>query len=210
MSERMEQLKMEDELSLPRAVACLRAGGLVAFPTDTVYGLAADVRNAAAIERLFSVKGRDFNKAIAVLVGSLDDLPFVFDMSAGLPDALMRLAERFWPGALTLVAGRAANLPAILSPQPTLGVRMPNHAWVRQLLRDTGPLATTSANLSGAANPLSAEDVLDQLAERIDLLVDGGPSSVGLPSTVVDCTGQGVKILRQGAIPAELILRAVE
>jgi L-threonylcarbamoyladenylate synthase len=130
-------------------------------------------------------------------------------MQAGVSEFAMRLAGHFWPGALTLVAGRAAGLPEILSPLPTIGVRMPNHAWALALLQRVGPLATTSANLSGAANPLSAEDVLAQLDGRVDLVIDGGPSPLGLPSTVVDCTGLEPKILRQGAITADEILSVI-
>jgi len=158
---------------------------------------------------LFAAKGRDFNKAIAVLVGSVEALPAIFDMQSGRVELAMRLAAHFWPGALTLVAARAADLPEILSPLPTVGVRMPNHAWALALLHQVGPLATTSANRSGAANPLSAEDVLAQLDGRVDLVVDGGPSAIGLPSTVVDCTGVEPKILRQGAIAAEVIWNVI-
>ena len=204
-----ERISISDVSSIERAASILRAGGLVAFPTDTVYGLAADVRNPQAIERLFAAKGRDFNKAIAVLVGSVEALPAIFDMQSGRVELAMRLAAHFWPGALTLVAARAADLPEILSPLPTVGVRMPNHAWALALLRQVGPLATTSANRSGAANPLSAEDVLAQLDGRVDLVVDGGASAIGLPSTVVDCTGVEPKILRQGAIAADVIWRVI-
>lgn len=171
--------------------------GLIAFPTDTVYGLASRLDSAKAIEGLFLAKGRDFNKAIAVLVGDVEQLSLV---ARQLPENALELASRFWPGALTLVVYRLPELPENLSPSETVGVRMPNHAFALQLLRACGPLATTSANLSGQVNPLSAADVEAQLGGRIALILDGGPIPGGIPSTVVDCTSPDVKILRQGAI----------
>ncbi len=184
----------------------LRRGGLVAFPTDTVYGLAADYTNPEAIAGLFAAKGRDMNKAIAVLVGGVEQLDAI---TPGLSQAAGSLAARFWPGALTLVVTRRPELPDELSTLPTIGVRMPNHPFALQLLRAVGPLAVTSANRSGDENPLTAEDVLDQLGGRIDLLLDGGKCPGGVPSTVVDCTVPDVKILRQGAISAADIRQAL-
>jgi len=185
------------------ALDVLRRGGLVAFPTDTVYGVAALISDAAAIDRLYQAKERSTNKAIAVLVGELTQ---VEQVAAQFPARARRLAERYWPGALTLVVPRHPALPANLSPTPTIGVRMPDHAFARALLRMSGPLATTSANLSGGPNPRDAQEVLEQLDGRIELVVDGGPAPGGVPSTVVDCTGADLVILRQGAIPGDKIL----
>ncbi len=188
--------------TLPTALRILRNGGLVAYPTDTVYGVAALLHDSAAIERIYQAKERSPNKAIAVLIGELDQLPQV---TTQLPAAAQRLAQRFWPGALTLVVPSHPHLPANLSPLPTIGVRMPNHAFARELLRQAGPLATTSANLSGGPNPRDAQEVLDQLFGRIELVIDGGVAPGGVPSTVVDCSGAQLAILRAGGISSEEI-----
>jgi len=128
----------------------LKSGGVAAFPTDTVYGLAADAFNDAAIQQLFEAKGRDFNKAIAVLVG---DLKQVFLLTEELPDAATTLINHFWPGGLTLIVTKRPNLPPSLSPTPTIGIRMPDHPLALMLLQKFGPLATTSANLTGGKEP---------------------------------------------------------
>lgn len=189
--------------ALPAALSCLLAGRLIAFPTDTVYGLAALISNASAIDQLFLAKERSPSKAIAVLIGSLDQLDLV---AASLPVSARRLAERFWPGALTLVVPRRADLPSNLSPDLSIGVRMPDHEFVRALLRAAGPLATTSANISGGPNPKDAQEVLAQLDGRVELVLDGGPAAGGVPSTVVGCMGPELVIYREGAIPADRIL----
>ncbi|TLN26000.1 threonylcarbamoyl-AMP synthase, partial [bacterium] len=163
--------------SLATAVEILKRGGVIAFPTDTVYGLGCRVDLPASIERLYEVKERDTAKAIAVLIGEVDQLPRV---AAGLGDTAGRLAAHFWPGALTLVLPRNPQLPANLSPLPTIGVRMPDHPFALALLRAAGPLATTSANLSGLPSPVTARDVLDQLQERVDLVIDGGACPGGV------------------------------
>jgi L-threonylcarbamoyladenylate synthase len=179
------------------AIRILKSGGLIAFPTDTVYGLASQMTDEMAIERIFQAKERSPNKSIAVLIGDLEQLERV---AADLPEAALHLARRFWPGALTLVVPRREGLPRNLSPQLTIGVRMPDHAFARELLRRAGPLATTSANLSGGPNPRNAQEVLQQLEGRIELVMDGGDAPGGVPSTVVDCTASPLRILREGAI----------
>jgi L-threonylcarbamoyladenylate synthase len=196
-----------DPQILETAQTILARGGLIAFPTDTVYGLAADLHDQQAIQAIFSAKGRDFNKAIAVLIGSIDQLDQV---ASEITPAAARLCEHFWPGALTVVLPRHPDLPEILSPLPTIGVRMPDHIFARNLINSCGPLAVTSANLSGMANPVTAQDVLAQLEGRIDLIIDGGACEGGVPSTVIDCTGADIKILRQGAIPAEEIFKIIK
>ncbi len=199
-------LLASDLSAIEKALTVLEAGGLVAFPTDTVYGVAGNAFDPAAIERIYEAKGRDQTKAIPILLGEVDHLPRV---ALQLPPAANRLAQHFWPGALTLVVPRHPGLPENLSPTPTVGVRMPDHAFALALLRRSGPLAVTSANRSGAENPRDAQDVLRQLGGRIELIIDGGPTPVGVPSTVVDCTGGQVKILRLGAIAAQEIQRLV-
>lgn len=186
-----------DPTALVASLEVLKTGGLVAFPTDTVYGLGCLAELPESIDRLYEVKSRDTSKAIAVLIGEIDQLPRV---AAGLGEMAGRLAAHFWPGALTLVVPRNPALPANLSPLPTIGVRMPNHAFALALLRQAGPLATTSANRSGLPSPVTAAEVLEQLHERVDLVIDGGACPGGVPSTVVDCTGADPRILREGAI----------
>jgi L-threonylcarbamoyladenylate synthase len=204
-----DSIPIDDPLATELAINMLQSGGVIAFPTDTIYGVAALVHNTTAIQKLFSIKGRDQNKAIAVLIGSLTQFEHVGNLSAvnnddQVNDALT-LAHHFWPGALTLVVPRHPGLPEILSPLPTIGVRMPDYQPLQELLERTGPLATTSANLSGGANPTSAQQVLEQLDGRIDLLFDGGETPGPIPSTVVDCTHKRSVVLRQGAIPTALL-----
>lgn len=192
--------------ALARAHEALRDGLPVAFPTDTVYGIGADLHNPQAIEQLFAVKGRPAQKAIAALLG---DTAALNEVAASLNQAALRLAERFWPGALTIVVQRRLDLPDNLSSDLTIGVRMPDHPVALALLRLAGPLAVTSANLSGGANTTTAQEVLDQLRDRIPLILDGGRTRGGQPSTVVDCTTDEPRILRAGPITSEMIATAL-
>lgn len=193
--------------AIPQAVRLLAEGGLVAFPTDTVYGLGASPLLEAAINRLYVVKERQTEKAIPILIGSLEGL----DLVATEVNAMAtRLAERFWPGALTLIVPRHASLPASLGPEPTVGVRMPAHPLALRLLTAAGPLAVTSANCSGAPSAVTAAEVEEQLGGSIPLILDGGRAPGGIPSTVVDCTRESPLILRQGPISYEQILAALE
>jgi L-threonylcarbamoyladenylate synthase len=178
----------------------------VAFPTDTVYGVAAPAFNKAGIDRLYEAKGRQNTKAISVLIGGPDQLGLI---TSNLGQAANRLAQRFWPGGLTLVVSRRPELPGNLSPLATIGVRMPDHAFAIALLKRCGPLATTSANLSGGVDPQNAQDVLAQLDGRVELVLDGGATPGGVPSTVVDCTLAEPAILRKGAISTEAIMDAL-
>jgi len=187
------------------AVQVLTQGGLVAFPTDTVYGLGALVSNPLAIGKLYEVKGRDQTKAIPVLIGDLEDLD---EVALELTGYALELTRRFWPGPLTLVVAKRPDLPDILSTTPTIGVRMPDHPDALDLLKATGPLAVTSANRSGGSNPLTAEEVFDQLSGSIPLVLDSGKCSGGNPSTVIDCTVSEPVILRAGPITMDQI-RAV-
>ena len=201
---RTEILSTADPQAVRRALEILHIGGLIAFPTDTAYGLAAELHSPQGILRLYEAKGRDESKAIPVLIGSVEQLVQVTD---GLSGRASLLAARYWPGALTLVVPRRPDLPNELSELPTVGVRMPDHPFALELLRASGPLAVTSANSSGMPSPQTAEDVLAQLDGRIELVLDGGPCPGGVPSTVVDCTGEELKILRQGAISAAEIFK---
>ena len=190
-------ISSESKQSIPETIKMLQNGGLVVFPTDTVYGLAVPIHNQAGIDRLFEVKGRDFNKAIAVLIG---DLTQINSLSCSFSKTAQKLAVAFWPGALTLVVNIRPGLPPNLSPYPTIGIRMPDHPFAISLLKIAGPLATTSANLSGGRNTTTAKQVLDQLDGKIDLLVYGGSTPGAMPSTVLDCTKPELTILRQGTL----------
>jgi L-threonylcarbamoyladenylate synthase len=196
----------DDPASIRQAVSVLQQGDLVAFPTDTVYGVGALVGDAQAIAQIYMVKGRGSEKAIPVLLSDPGELEQV---AAEVNDAAQRLAARFWPGPLTLVLPKQASLPEELSAQPSVGVRMPNHPVALALLRLTGPLAVTSANISGAASPVTAQEVLEQLGGRIPLILDGGHTPGGISSTVVDCTSGEPRILRSGPISLEEILKVL-
>lgn len=193
---------------IAQAVDVLRQGGIVAFPTDTVYGVGADVRQPEAIAALYEVKERPLSKAIPVLLARAEDLCSV---AREVPKSAWRLAEQFWPGALTLVVRRSPSLPSILTAEgPTVAVRVPDHPVVRALIEGLGaPLAATSANISGQPSSVTADDVLAQLGGRIALILDGGPCPGGRSSTVVDLTTTPPRVLRPGPISAEQIRAAL-
>lgn len=195
-------LPAENPTTLSHALDVLRHGGLVAFPTDTVYGLAAMPFQMESIERLYVVKGRSHTKAVAILLGNPADLEQVSPNPGPLA---LRLAQTFWPGPLTLIVPRHPTLPELLSKKPTIGVRVPNHPVALNLLRLTGPQAVTSANISGQASTRTAQEVFNQLQGRIHLIIDGGRTPGGVPSTVVDCTGERPVVLRAGPISLEKI-----
>jgi len=188
---------------LPRALEILRNGGLVAFPTDTVYGLGALAFDGKAVESIYLAKDRPVEKAIPVLIWDVSDLEKISD---DIPERTRALASRFWPGPLTVLVPKKPTLPESVSATATVAVRVPDHAVARELLRAAGPMAVTSANLSGQASPSTAQEVLAQLNGRIDLILDGGTTPGGVPSTLVDCSSNEIKILRAGPITlAELL-----
>lgn len=192
--------------ALLRAVEILRRGGLVAFPTDTVYGLGALAFDGQAVESIYTAKGRPAEKAIPILLGNPDDLSRV---AAYVPEMALTLAARFWPGPLTLVVPKHPALPKAVSSEPTVGVRVPNHFSARTLLQAAGPLAVTSANLSGEPSTSTAQEVLAQLDGQVALILDGGRTPGGIPSTVVDCLAAQPKILREGPISSLEISRSL-
>ena len=181
------------------AVAVLQAGGVVALPTDTVYGIAVALSTPGGVERLFRLKRRPPEKGIALLLAASDQAATVGEVTP----AADALAAALWPGALTLVlrARPDANLPEMLAREGrTVGVRLPDHPAPRALAAAVGPLPTTSANRSGRPDALDAADVLAQLGEEVDLILDGGRTPGSRPSTVVDMTTDPPEILRAGAI----------
>ena len=183
------------------ALAALRGGGLVAFPTDTVYGVGALAFDGEAIRQIYRVKGRSAEKSIAILVSGREDAGRV----ATLFGPAQRLASAFWPGPLTLVVHRDAAVPQAIGPGDTVGVRAPDHQVALELLRSAGPLAASSANRSGGKSARTASEVVESLGGRIAVIIDGGVCPGGRPSTVVDCTGLEPVLLRDGPISLERI-----
>jgi len=195
-------LSASDPQAFSQALAVLQTGGLVAFPTDTVYGVGALVFNAAAVQAIYLAKDRPVGKAIPVLIADAVDL---LKVSLEVPALASRLAACFWPGALTLIVTKHPDLPDAVSATDTVGVRIPDHPVARALLRVAGPLAVTSANLSGQPSPSTAREVYEQLGGRIVLIIDGGTTPGGVPSTVVDCVGAEPQVLREGPVTKEQI-----
>jgi L-threonylcarbamoyladenylate synthase len=204
---RTEVISAADPNAVRHAADVLRYDGLVAFPTDTVYGVGANLFKGEVVARLYPLKGRSTEKAIAVLIGGPADLDKV---AAAVPAEARRLAQVFWPGALTLILPKRPEVPASASPYPTIGIRVPDLPVAQALLEAAGPLAVTSANRSGEPAAVNAEEVLAMLGGRINLLIDGGPSPGGLASTVVDCSASPPRILRPGPIDAAAIAAALE
>ena len=191
--------------ALQRALDALRNGRLVAFPTDTVYGLGALAFDAQAVESIYLAKDRPVEKAIPVLIWDITDLEKISD---DIPNLARRLASRFWPGPVTVLVPKRPTLPEAISATSTVAVRVPDHSVARDLLRVAGPMAVTSANISGQASPSTAEEVFAQLNGHIDLIIDGGRTPGGVPSTLVDCSMDEIKILRAGPITLAELLSA--
>jgi L-threonylcarbamoyladenylate synthase len=188
--------------AISRAAESLRRGGLVAFPTETVYGLGADALNPEAVKRIFVAKGRPLDNPIIVHVAGPEDLAV---LTADVPPEATLLMKRFWPGPLTLIFKRSVRVPdAVTGGQETVAVRMPRNAIALALVRALGrPIAAPSANLSGRPSPTTAGHVLGDLGGRIDIILDGGPVEVGIESTVLDLSQHPPVILRPGAVTPE-------
>lgn len=193
-----------------RAVAAIRAGGLVAIPTETVYGLAGDATNAVAVTRIFEVKGRPGDHPLIVHLSSTDELD---EWASDVPAAARLLTDAAWPGPLTVIVPRAVGvLDAVTGGLDTVGLRVPSHPLTLQLLERTGVgLAAPSANRFGAVSPTTAAHVVRDLAERLDprrdVILDGGPCPIGVESTIVDCASSPPQILRAGGVPVEEVRR---
>jgi L-threonylcarbamoyladenylate synthase len=189
-----------------RAADVIRRGGLIILPTDTVYGVAADLWQPEAVANLYRVKGRPPDRAIPILLADIEDMSQV---AAEVPDTAHKLAQAFWPGPLTIAVPKRAGMPEIVSALPTVGVRIPDHAGARAIIRACGgALAVTSANRSGQASPLTAQQAAQALGEGITLVLDGGPCQGGVPSTVVDVAEGDIRVLREGPVD-EVALRRV-
>jgi L-threonylcarbamoyladenylate synthase len=196
----------DDPDAVDEAIRLLRAGEVVALPTDTVYGVAVDAFAPSGADRLFAAKERDKAVAVPVLVATPDAATPLVE---GRVDVVARRwMERFWPGALTIVLPRAADRRDVdLGGDPaTIGLRCPDHRLARQLCADVGPLATTSANRHKEPTPPDAQGVADALGDAVALVLDGGPCR-GAPSTVVSVLGDEVTLLREGRIPFDDLIR---
>jgi L-threonylcarbamoyladenylate synthase len=196
-----------DPAAMAEAAECLRRGGLVAFPTETVYGLGVHALDRVAVRRLFEAKGRPANDPLIVHVDAVERTePLV----AQMPEAARQLAARFWPGPLTLVLPRSSRVPdEVTAGLNTVAVRVPAHPVAQALLTAAGvPVAAPSANLFSRPSPTRASHVLDDLSGRIDIVIDGGPTRVGVESTVLDLSGDVPTILRPGAVSLDM-LRAI-
>ncbi len=197
-----------DMVLVKRAAELIACGGVVAYPTDTVYGLGADPHNLRAVQRVFEMKGREASKALTLILADVGQLE---GLVSYMPNAAKKLMAAFWPGPLTIVLPLAPglDLPALRGSE-TVAVRVPASALCRALAQLSGtPLTATSANLSGQPEPTTAEQVAATLGPHLDLIIDGGPSPLRVPSTLVDATVEPPVILRPGAIPMERIYTAL-
>lgn len=197
-----------DPRSLEEAARVLRAGGLVAFPTETVYGLGADARSPEAVRRIFQAKGRPADNPLIVHV---PDSPAARALVTDWPEVAQRLAEAFWPGPLTLLLPKRPEIPDLVTAGlPAVGLRVPAHPVARALLEAAGlPVAAPSANPYMGVSPTTAGHVAKGLGDRVDLILDGGPTVVGIESTVVDLTGDVPLVLRPGGVSLEALQHVV-
>jgi L-threonylcarbamoyladenylate synthase len=187
------------DATLTAAVECLKRGALVAFPTDTLYGLAVDAGNEQAVVRLFQAKRRPPGTPLPILIASVEQAA---TLTTGMPALALKLGYLFWPGPLTIVLARSpAFQSSALAGSDSVALRVPDHAVPLALIRAFGqPITGTSANRSGEPAPRTADEVVEQLDREIDVLIDGGPCPLGIESTVVDLRGDHPRILREGAI----------
>ena len=184
----------------------LREGRIVAFPTDTVYGLGAVYSDAGAVNRIFEAKGRPENKPLSILIS---DIRQAYMLAADIPDGAESIMQEFWPGALTVILKKnpAADIPdEVTAGRDTIGLRMPDSEASISIIKEAGsPLAAPSANISGRRSAAKASDVTEDLAGRIDMIIDGGDCKVGVSSTIIDMSEGNVRILREGTITGEMI-----
>jgi|WetSurMetagenome_2_1015567.scaffolds.fasta_scaffold122343_2 L-threonylcarbamoyladenylate synthase len=200
-------IAIENPTAIHMVHTCIGQDGVIVIPTDTIYGISAGYDRPLAIEKIYQLKKRSKEKALPVLIGSLDQLTLVAET---IPDAAHQLVETFWPGALTIILPKRKNLPNNLSEYNTIGVRMPNFPFILELLQACGPLATTSANISGGTNPTRILEVLEQLPDGIDYYLNGGQTDGDIASTVVDCSSHEIRVLREGLISAEQIFSCLK
>lgn len=198
------KLRTANNAAIKQAAQLLHQGQLVAFPTETVYGLGADASNPAAVARIFTAKGRPANHPLIVHIACSE---YLSTWAEEIPDAALKLAEKFWPGPLAIILKKQAHVPlAVTGGQNTVGLRVPNHPVALQLLREFGGgIAAPSANRFCRISPTQAQHVAEELGDSVDLILDGGACEVGVESTIVDLSGQVPRLLRHGQITAQQI-----
>ncbi len=210
---RAKILKIIPENVKPREIRAiagiLSKNGVIAYPTETFYGLGADCLSGAALRRIYEAKKRPSSKGLPVLVSNLE---MAEGLAGELPAAFYALASRFWPGPLTLVVNASSHLPPeLVGPSRTIGIRLPAVAWLQALIRESrSALVTTSANISGKGEIASAEEVKRVFADKVDLIVDGGPTPGGKASTVIDLTGEKPVLIREGVIGRNALREFIE
>lgn len=190
------------------AAAIISRGGVVAYPTETIYGLGVDATNDGAIRRIFEIKGRNFNNPISVIIGNLQD---VYPLVRNITDAARKLMDAFWPGPLTIVFEATDGVSPLLTANTgKIGIRLSGHEAARKIAEATGkPLTATSANLTGEPECMTADQVLSQIGNQIDAVVDLGETSSQLASTIIDASGESARILRQGVISPATIRKYI-
>jgi len=203
----MTFLTLEEPRALERAITSIQHGGVIAFPTDTVYGLGASLAHPDAMERIFTIKERNRERTLPVLLASPSDLALV---TASVSPALWAMARQFWPGPLTIALPALETLPSqVVASDNTVGVRVPDHSVALTIAqRCGGAIAATSANISGEPPACRGDEIDRTLADRIDLILDGGIAPCGLPSSVIRPEGDTIVVIREGAIPAAALLAA--
>ncbi len=197
-----------DRQVIQKAAAIIKKGGLVAFPTETVYGLGGDAFDADAASKIYAAKGRPSDNPLIVHISDISDLT---ELSDDVPEVVYTLAERFWPGPLTVIIKKNCRVPdTVTGGLDTVAVRLPDNETARKFIKASGTfIAAPSANLSGRPSPTSAEHVAEDLSGRIDMIIDGGDIDIGLESTIVDMTGDVPVLLRPGFVTAEMLCGAV-
>jgi len=198
-----------EENIIADAAAIISRGGVIAYPTETIYGLGVDATNERAIRRIFEIKGRDFANPISVIIGKRED---VYPLVRNIPDDAEKLMDAFWPGPLTIVLEAADGVsPLLTAGTGKIGIRLSGHNGARHIAGLTGkPLTATSANLSGAPECLDANQVIRQIGDKIEAVVDLGKTGNQMASTIIDSSGHPAKILRPGYISAETIRKYIQ
>jgi len=205
----MDRLSSSLKQQVAKAVAILRSGGVVAFPTDTVYGLGCEYHNREAVFRIYEVKGRPSRMALPLLLSSVEQID---EVTLEVPEVARQLTAKFWPGALTLILKKSPSVPDFITAGgDTVAVRVPDHPVPVAIARGLGmPIVGTSANLSGQPSALNAEEVRTSLGERVDIVIDGGRVSGGGESTIIDLSGEKPVVLREGAISLAELKRFIQ
>ncbi|MDI6793549.1 MAG: L-threonylcarbamoyladenylate synthase [bacterium] len=193
---------MNSKLKIKEAASIIQKGGVVIFPTETVYGLGADALNPAAVARIFQIKKRADNKPLAILVANQSQIEI---LTACIPCQAKVLIKKFWPGPLTLILPASDRVPAILKGEGnSVGLRMPANQVTLDLIKEAGcPLAATSANTSGCPPPTRVTEIAKEIFKEVDMILDGGETELGVASTVVDLTGSQPRVIRSGPVVLE-------